>query len=157
MVFDIDIQKRYRKYYKHPCLGGFCCSCSVAANHEALSRLRHGFKSRREHSYLLHIFQLVTVLCPVFSVVLSSDVNLVAGGIIMVEKVGGRSLSYPSERQDLPSVLFRQHLCECRVHGGQSADDSDHSRDVRDGVVPQKVRRGQHEEGDRQGQEHELE
>ena len=82
MVFDIDIQKRYRKYYKHLCLGGFCCSCSVAANHEALSRLRHGFKSRREHSFLLHNYQLVTVFCSVSSVVLSSDVNPVAEGIV---------------------------------------------------------------------------
>ena len=54
-------------------------------------------------------------------------------------------------------MLFRQHLGECRVHGGQSADDPDHSRDVRDSMVPYKVRRGQHEECDRQGQEHELE
>ena len=35
-----------------------CCSCSVAANHEALSRLRLGFKSRREHYSFLHILMV---------------------------------------------------------------------------------------------------
>ena len=30
-----------------------------------------------------------------------------------------------SEREDLPSVLFGQYLCERGVHGSESADDSD--------------------------------
>ncbi len=34
---------------------GWISSCSVAANHEALSRLRHGSKSRREHLSFSHI------------------------------------------------------------------------------------------------------
>ena len=75
----IRIQRNIRIYDFYRCQ---CCSCSVAANHEALSRLRHGFKSRREHSFLLHNYQLVTVFCSVFSVVLSSDVNPVAEGIV---------------------------------------------------------------------------
>jgi hypothetical protein len=30
------------------------CSCGVAANHEALSRLRLGFESRQEHAIHYH-------------------------------------------------------------------------------------------------------
>ena len=75
----IRLQRNIKIYDFYRCQ---CCSCSVAANHEALSRLRHGFKSRREHSFLLHNYQLVTVFCSVPSVVLSSDVNPVAEGIV---------------------------------------------------------------------------
>ena len=75
----IRLQRNIKIYDFYRCQ---CCSCSVAANHEALSRLRHGFKSRREHSFLLHNYQLITVFCSVPSVVLSSDVNPVAEGIV---------------------------------------------------------------------------
>ena len=58
-----------RNYYKQHLNVEEYCSCSVAANHEALSRLRHGSKSHREH----HSTFLCWLFCGLFAVRPVSD------------------------------------------------------------------------------------